>query len=208
MRVTGLIRPLRARIDVGLIYHYDLREPVQDFRAEIAVEMKEADRDEVTEAAMLSDPSLDRKFFDRLDDGMVCYVAKIDGRVVAYNWARYRSGEDEGDTIVLGPTDVYMTDAFTAPAFRGRKIHTQTLAYIMQTAKASGYLDAWTLVSARRRDSWKTHRRLCWSRSGIVLRVRLRDLVRVRARSPYVVVAYAGSPTPLATRRSRAAAAV
>lgn len=202
-----LLRPLRARVDLGLIFHYDLSLPVQDFRADLPVEMKEANRAEVDEAAGLADPALAPKFAARLADGMVCYVAKVDGRVIAYNWARYRSGEDEGDSIVLGSREVYTTDAFTAPKFRGRKVHTQTLAFIMQTAKAKGYSDIWTLVSARRRDSWKTHRRLGWRRSGIVLRVRVRDLIRLRARSPYVVLACVGSPRPLAMRRSGQAAA-
>ena len=198
------LRPLRARVDLGLIFHYDLNGPVPDFRADIAVEMKEADPAEVEEAARLADPLLREKFAARLADGMSCYVAKVDGRVIAYNWARYRSGEDEGDTIILGPSDAYTTDAFTAPEFRGRKVHTQTLAFIMQTAKANGYRDIWTLVSASRRDSWKTHGRLGWRRSGIVLRVRVRDLIRVRARSAFVVVACVGSPRPLATRHVRA----
>lgn len=197
-----ILRPLRARVDLGLIFHYDLSMPVPDFRADVPVEMKEASPAEVEEAARLADPVLAEKFAARLADGMVCYVAKVDGRVIAYNWARYRTGEDEGDTIVLGSREVYTTDAFTAPEFRGRKVHTQTLAFIMQTAKAEGYSDIWTLVSARRRNSWKTHIRLGWRRSGIVLRVRVRDLIRVRARSPFVVLAYAGSPRPLATRRS------
>lgn len=200
------LRPLRARVDVGLIFHYDLTVPVPDFRADIPVEMKRADSAEVQEAARLADPLLAEKFAARLADGMACYVAKVEGRVIAYNWVRFRSGEDEGDTIVLGSREVYATDAFTAPEFRGRKVHPQTLAFIMQTAKANGYRDIWTLVSAPRRNSWKTHRRLGWRRSGIVLRVRLRDLIRLRARSPYVVVACAGSPRPLATRRSRTSA--
>jgi GNAT superfamily N-acetyltransferase len=198
-----LVRPLRARIDIGYVYHFDLRGPVPDFRADARVEMQRAERADLEEAARLADPpdpSLLDKFLARHDAGMVCFVAKIDGRVVAYNWAVLRSGEDDGDTIVLGPGELYTTDGFTAAAYRGRKIHTETLAYILRAAQADGYLDAYTMASVFKRRARKTHDRLGWRLSGRVLLIRTQDLVRVRARGPFRVIACAGSPRPLLRR--------
>jgi GNAT superfamily N-acetyltransferase len=204
-----LFRSLRARLDVGYVYHFDLRRPVPDFRADTRVEMHRAERADVEEAALMADPddpTLREKFVARLDAGIVCFVAKIDGRIVAYNWAMFRSGEDDGDTIVLGPGELYTTDGFTAPAYRGRKIHTETLAYILQTAQAEGYLDAYTLASVFKRRARKTHDRLGWRLSGRVLLIRTEDLLHVRARGPFSVLACAGSPRPLVRRRAPRAA--
>ncbi len=212
-RASGLgqlfVRPLRARIDIGYVYHFDLRGPVPEFRADARVEMQRAERADLEEAALLADPpdpSLLDKFLARLDAGMVCFVAKIDGRVVAYNWAMLRSGEDDGDTIELGPGEIYTTDGFTAAAYRGRKIHTETLAYMLRAAQAEGYLDAYTLASVFKRRARKTHHRLGWRLSGRLLLIRTQDIVHVRARGPFRVIAWAGSPRPLLRRRSPHAA--
>src|SRR5205085_10266345 len=132
-------------------------------------------------AAGIAAAGLREKFLARLDDGMACFVAKVDGRIVAYNWTRYRSGEDEGDLIQLGPGEIYTSDAFTAEGFRGRKIHTETLACKLRVAREQGYRDAYTMASALKRGSRKTMARLGWRLAGRVLRVRVgRRFVVVR----------------------------
>lgn len=193
--VVRATRPLRKRLDLSYLYHFDLRGPVPDARADIPVEMTRATPEDVEAAALLVAPELREKFLARLDDGMECFVAKIDGRVVAYNWIRYRSGEDEGDVIELGPGEIYTTDAFTAEGFRGRKIHAETLGYMLRAAKAEGYLHAYTMASALKLGSRKTMPRLGWRLAGRVLRLRLTG-------EHFVVVRISGSSRPL-----RAAAA-
>lgn len=166
-------RPIRRRIELTYLFHFDLRGPVPAFRAEVPVEMKAATAAEVEEAARLT--SVDRRatFRRRLDDGMACYLARIGGRIVAYNWTWVRSGREGMDAIVLRPGEIYTHDAFTVPDLRGRKIHTETLAFILRAAQAQGYLDAFTMVSVLNRRSRKTQTRLGWRLSGRVLRVKI-----------------------------------
>jgi GNAT superfamily N-acetyltransferase len=195
-RVAGalifwLTWPLRGRLGLSYVYHYDLRRPVTPFRADIRVEICRATMSDVEEAALLP-ASRDRERFNgRLDNGNACFVAKADGRVVAFNWTRFSSGSDDGCAGVLGPAEIYTSHAFTAQGYRGRKIHTETLAYMLHAAKTEGYRDAYTMVSVQNRASRKTMDRLGWRLSGRVVRL------RVRRSASFVVLAFSGSRRPL-----------
>ncbi len=175
-RLTG---PVRARVDIACVYHRDLRGAPPDFRADIQVEMSRATPAEVDEAALLAGPQFVDRFRARLDEGMACFVAKVDGRVVAYNWTRYSSGEDEGDILELRPGEIYTTDAFTEETLRGRRIHGETLGFMLRTAHEEGYVEAYTMRSLLKRASRKPMAKLGWRVSGWILRVRVGGRVRV-----------------------------
>ena len=189
--VFWLTRPLRGRLGLSHVYHYDLRRPVTPFRADIRVEICRATMSDVEEAALLQAPRDPERFNGWLDNGNACFVAKADGRVVAFNWTWFSSGSDGGCTVVLGPGEIYTTNAFTAPGYRGRKIHTETLAYMLHAAKVEGYRDAYTMVSVLNRASRKTMDRLGWRLSGRVVRL------RIRRSASFVVLAFSGSRRPL-----------
>jgi GNAT superfamily N-acetyltransferase len=171
--IAAITRPLRRRVDVSCIYEFDLVNQVPQGRADIPIEMARATPEEVVAAADIADTRLREKFLARLEDGMACFVAKVDGRVVAYNWTRYRSGEDEGDELHLGPGEIYTTDAFTAEGFRGRKIHGATLEYMLRFAREEGYRRAYTMRSVLKLASSKTLPNVGWRVSGRVLRLQL-----------------------------------
>jgi GNAT superfamily N-acetyltransferase len=190
--VAWVTRPLRRRVDLSYLYQFDLAEPVAEARAEIPVELVRATPEDVVAAADIADPGLRDKFLARLEDGMSCFVAKVDGRVVAYNWTRYRSGEDEGDEIHLGDGEIYTTDAFTAEAFRGRKIHSATLAYMLRVAKGEGYRHAYTMGSVLKLGSRKALPGVGWRLAGRVVRLHLGRR--------FVVVRLSGSARPLRAR--------
>lgn len=192
--VAWLSRPVRRLLDLSYVYHLDLSGPLPEVRAEIPIELVRATREDVVEAAAIANPGLRDKFLARLDDGMACFVAKVDGRVVSYNWTRYRSGEDEGDVLELGPGEIYTTDAFTADGYRGLRIHSETLSYMLHTAKAEGYREAYTMASVLKLGSRKGLPPVGWRLSGRVIRLHLGRR--------FVVLRLSGSSRPL-----RAAAA-
>jgi GNAT superfamily N-acetyltransferase len=182
-------RPLRRIVELTVLYYMDLRRELTDFRADVTVEISRASRSEVEEAARLS-PGFRESFLARHDAGLACFVARIDGRVVAYNWTMYSSGEDDGDVIVLGPGEIYTLDAFTVEEWRGRGIHVALLAHMLQAAKEAGYTDAYTLASVLKRGSRKGVARLGWTETGRALRVR-------GPSGRFRVVALRGSRRPL-----------
>jgi GNAT superfamily N-acetyltransferase len=190
--VARATRPLRRRFDLSYVYEFDLAQPIPPAPAELPVELERATREDVIAAADLADPALRDKFLARLEDGMACFVAKLDGRVVAYNWTRNRSGEDEGDVIHLEPGEIYTTDAFTAERYRGRKIHSATLAYMLRAAHADGYRRAYTMGSVWKLGSRKAIRLVGWRLAGRVLRLQLGRR--------FVVLRLSGSARPLRAR--------
>jgi GNAT superfamily N-acetyltransferase len=194
--LARLTAPVRHRVDLSSVYHRDLRLPVPDARADVPVTMSQATPADVEAAALLAGPDFVQPFRARLEDGMVCFVAKLDGRVVAYNWTRYRSGEDEGDLIRLGPGEIYTTDALVDERLRGKRIHGQTLAYMLRRAREEGYVDAYTMRSMFRWASRKAMPGLGWHVSGRFLRIRVGPRIRV--------IAITGSPYPFHGGRASA----
>jgi len=58
----------------------------------------------------------------RLEKGDLCVVLKREGRVVAFAWADFDEVNDVTCEYALGPGEVYLYDAYVAPAFRGREL--------------------------------------------------------------------------------------
>lgn len=183
-------RPVRRLVDVTVLFHKDLHEEIPRVRIDPAIEISRASREEVEAAAELSAPGFRESFLRRLEDGLACFVARADGRVVAYDWTMYSSGEDEGDVIELGPGEIYTLDAFTAEPWRGRGLHVALLAHMLTEAREQGYTDAFTLASVLKRRSLRNVSRLGWTESGRALRVR-------RPGGNFRILALRGSRRPL-----------
>jgi len=189
-------KPVRHRFDVACVYHRDLRSELTQVRSEVPVEMVRAAPEDVREAALLAGPQFVEPFRARLDDGMACFVAKLDGRIVGYNWTRYESGIDEGDVIHLRPGEIYTTDCLIDERFRGKRIHGVTLAHMLQVAKDAGYVDAYTMRSELKRASRKGLPSLGWQVSGRYLRIRFGKT--------FSAIRLTGSPHPFYGARASA----
>jgi GNAT superfamily N-acetyltransferase len=203
--LSRLTAPFRHRVDVACVYHRDLRGDLTQAVSEVPVVMSRATEDDVREAALMAGPQFVQPFLARLSDGMACFVAKLDGKVVGYNWTRYESGLDEGDVIELGPGEVYTTDCLIDPALRGKRIHGVTLGHMLQVAKELGYVDAYTMRSELKRASRKAMPGLGWRVSGRYLKVRAGRYFRVipLTGSPHP---FYGAPASAPSRRDSAAA--
>lgn len=171
--IARLTMPVRNRFDLSCVYYRDLRGELVDPVAEVPVVMSLATLEDVCAAARLAGPQFVEPFLQRLDDGWACFVAKLDGEVVAYNWTLYESAVDEGDVIRLGPGEIYTSDALTKEGLRGRRIHDVTLGHMLIEASKAGYADAYTMRSELKRASTKALARLGWVVSGRFLRIKL-----------------------------------
>ena len=162
---------------VYMIYRKNLEDPLPRLRARAPIRVTQATLDEIDAIAAINPgpEDLSSLYRRRLSGGYRCFVARIEGEPVAYNWLLATRGtmiDYDGQVIRIGEGEVFCTDAFTAEAWRGRAIHTELLLRMLEWAREEGFRTAWTKVDATLRRSWKTHERLKWSRTGRFLHVR------------------------------------
>ena len=80
-----------------------------------------------------------RTFTRRLEAGFLCFLGRVEGRPVAYNWTQYEPGEDGGVYVDLRPDEVHCLDAYTIPELRGRNIHAALLREMLLFNDGLGY---------------------------------------------------------------------
>lgn len=98
------------------------------------------------------------------DGGHHCFVAKIDDRVIAYNWIAFSKVQEEEYTYEPDSDHAICLDAYTVPEHRGKGLHYLLLLSMLHFAAASGKSTAYTAASLYNIVSWKTHLRLGWRR--------------------------------------------
>jgi GNAT superfamily N-acetyltransferase len=167
-----LTRPLR-RLDLAAIVRYDLERALVPATTNVRFEAFVASRQEVNEEVVQKDDPQARGIFDRwLAEGALCFVARVEGRLAAYNWTRYEPTEDGGYYIDLGPDEIQCLSAYTFSEFRGQNLHAALLREMLLFNAGLGYRRAYSKVSLTNRRSPKAHRRLGWDRTGVILTVR------------------------------------
>jgi GNAT superfamily N-acetyltransferase len=109
----------------------------------------------------------------RIAEGSQAYVGIIDGAIAHLNWLCMHSCDTwpEG-RIVLAADEVYTTDAYTLPAFRGLNVHAVVLASMLNEANIMGRRRALTFTNVTRASSYRGLRRLGFVVSGGILYVR------------------------------------
>ncbi len=107
---------------------------------------------------------------DRLRRGERCYLAVVDGALAHVNWTCFSWGDAlPGRPLVLRPGEVYTTDAFTPPAFRGKGVHALVLGRMLSDAGAAGAVHAYTLGQLDRSGAHGGLRALGWQETGRVV---------------------------------------
>jgi GNAT superfamily N-acetyltransferase len=169
---AALTRPLR-RIELALVFRQDLSEPVKILDAKVQIELTQASRDDVEQAASLN-PSGSRRetFWWRLEDDCLCFVARAASEIVAYNWVRLRPGPDDGDMIALADREAFHFDSYVHENWRGNRIQEALRSRMRLFEKQSGCTATYTKISVFNRKSLRSSRRQGWEPSGLVLRVR------------------------------------
>ena len=120
----------------------------------------------------------------RLRDGQTCVVGCHGNEVVAYCWLAASPvwvGEI-ARMVVPGPEDVYLYDAFTVPAWRGRGLFSALLDQSMVCAAALGRRRVLVLALARNRASRQAIARAGFERVATVSRLALWRLDHVWVR--------------------------
>jgi GNAT superfamily N-acetyltransferase len=178
--------PLRQRLVA--IVRCDLTRPIPAATARVPLETSVASREEVLSELTRLRPSTDpveqerlarARFTRRLEAGSVCFIGRVEGRAVAYNWTGYEPGEDGGVYLDLRTDEVLCRDAFTIPELRGRNIHAALLREMLLFNAGLGYRYAYSKISVANRRSPKAHRRLGWDRTGTMLLVGRASSIRV-----------------------------
>ena len=98
------------------IYRRDLQKPFVPHQARVPVTVGRAVEADVEAMAALEDEDAERVeiYRNRLRRGGQCFVGRIDGRIVATDWMRFKTAWSWAD-IRVEDGDIYMTDAYAAP---------------------------------------------------------------------------------------------
>ena len=169
-----LTRPFR-RLELCIVYRYDLTQPIAPFEAGVDVRIAQASAADLEEAARLRvphDPAAAELFRWRAEHDCVCFVARSGTRLVAYSWIRLRPGPEEGEMIALSAGEMYSFDLYVDENFRGNRVYTALGVCGRRLCQERGYTIAYARVSVGNRKSQKAIRRGGWRPSGLALRGR------------------------------------
>ena len=158
-----------------VFYRMDLTRPLQPFRARVPILVRLARPEEIEGVARMDEDSsaLVELFRNRVRMRQLCHVAVIEDEIVGCDWVCPRPELVPGGVVVPGPGEVYTTDAFTRPDWRGQNIHPEINYRMLQDAKERGYKTAYTLINVDNPRSWKAVKRVGWSWSGTFIWFRL-----------------------------------
>ena len=149
----------------------DLGKPIPHWEAQVPITISRAVPDDAEEIAAL-DPEDDEDdvpvYRARLERGDQCFIARIDGRIVACNWIRLKAAFSFTD-IRVADNEIYMTDGYTAPEYRGKRIHAAMNAAMLRYAKEQGFKASYSILMAGNTNSWITMPRVGWELSGAVV---------------------------------------
>src|ERR1051325_4040612 len=109
-------------------------------------------------------------YLDRLRRGELCFLATSGEAIAHVNWICFTWAEAlPGHPIWLRCGEVYTTDAYTPPAFRGRGLHAFVLRAMLDHARTQGYRHAYPLARLDRPDAHKALFQLGWRECGRIL---------------------------------------
>lgn len=171
------------RVTVLTIWRRDLTLPMPEATTDVPLEAFVASRREVLEEVARLNlpyyPFLRERFERYLDNGSVCFIGRVRGELVAYNWTQFKPGKDWDYYMDLRPDEIHGTDAYTAPEFRGRNIHAVLLREMLLFSAGLGYRYAYSGVALTNGRSHKAHKRLGWEATGRGLFVHRGPIVRL-----------------------------
>lgn len=177
----------------------DLTQPMEEVKGKVDVNVCQASESDIGQLEMLVSENLRQEIgherytryfrlgvrgtiLDRFQLGQKCFLGKIGTEIVHYNWIFFNWEESvSGRFIHLKEDEALMDDAFTVERWRGKAIHTVVHNRMLLFLKQNGYRRAYTLVGAFNNASQKTHHRLGWDLTGMML-----VFIRRRSRKAWI----------------------
>lgn len=168
---------LLGEAHVWLMFKKDLRQPLQPFEPRVPCLIEQADSSHMDELAQLHHADeqqqaddLAARYRERFGIGAHCFVARVDGRIVAFDWLRLRAAVGAAEVpMLLKDDEVYGADAYTAEEWRGQGIHPALNYSLLKYAQEQGYATVYTQARADNAQSLPTLRRLNWTLTATLL---------------------------------------
>jgi hypothetical protein len=130
---------------IGTIWMLELDEPVPVITPRVNAEFRRAGPGMASALSAMSGRDSVLELLNRFETGRQCYTACIGEQLAAYGWVSF---DDEmiGELnlrIRLLPGEVYIWDCVTAPPFRGYRLYSALLAYILTELRLQPVCRAW-----------------------------------------------------------------
>jgi hypothetical protein len=162
---------------VWLMFKKDLRQPLQPFRPRVPCIIEQAFASDMFELAQVDNDDDEEQvaelaagYRSRFSMGAHCFVARVEGRIVAYDWLRLRAAVGAADVpMLLKDDEVYGSDAYTAEGWRGQGIHPALNYSMLKYAQDQGYATVYSQARADNAQSLPTLRRLKWALTALML---------------------------------------
>jgi len=180
-----------GRLGMEMVFYMDLTRPMDPRAARVGVDIEEASEADADSIVAVRHPPLPaerlenareralhavtvefstQRIRDDLRRGEKCFIARIDGAIAHTNWTRFHHAHPiPGCAFALQPHEVFTTDAFTAPAWRGKRLHETVLNDMLRRAAGAGRRVAYTSTEYATKRSRRALLRLGWSPLGNML---------------------------------------
>ena len=89
-------------------------------------------------AGIRSDTSSYEEFVERVRQGAQCYYMRHEDRIIGYTWCEIHGSPRPRFGLAFGPTDAYVYDAYTIPAYRGLNLLPFLRYHVLQDLKRRG----------------------------------------------------------------------
>ena len=108
-----------------------------------------------------------KTYAKRFARGHICFIALHQDQLIGYNWATTEvDPELEGASVRLRPGDVYISYAFTVPAYRGQGVVPALAACRLRYLQEMGYQRAIAIVDVKNHAALAAGRKVGYQEIG------------------------------------------
>lgn len=134
---------------LGIFWMMRLDRPLpvmpQEYIARIPATFRRAGQEDVEELALAMGYDDTIPVLQRLSMGKHCYIARVEGKLVAYGWITFDKEHigELGLSARLNEGEAYIWDCATLAAYRGKRLYPALLAYMFDELQRVGIRRVW-----------------------------------------------------------------